>query len=134
MDAAEEEILEERLSNWGRWARSRSPQGTSPLWHIMHARGFQYEREYREEPRNPPDEKDAQTINRAWNLLPNVRTPKGDSKPCAEKRFLVLRYVLNRPGYEAFYPARRSAIDIERRRVLRMFLDVLRKVEREAGD
>lgn len=129
MDAAEEEILEERLTNWGRWARSRSPQGTSPLWRIMHERGFQYERRYQEDPLSPPDEKDAEIINAAWNLLPNVSMPNGEMRPCAEKRFLVLRYILNRQGFEAFYPARRSNIDVERRRVLRMFRGVLQKVE-----
>ena len=129
MDAAEEEILEERLTNWGRWARSRTPQGTSPLWHIMHERGYRYEKKYQESSGSPPDEKDALIVNAAWNILPNVRMPNGDMRPSAEKQFIVLRYVLNRPGYEAFYPARRSAIDIERRRALRMFRDVLRKVE-----
>ena len=129
MDAAEEEILEERLTNWGRWVRSSAPKGTSPLWRIMHERGFQYDYAEPDESRSSLDEKDAEIVNRAWNLLPNVRTPNGDMRPCAEKRFIVLRYAMNRPGYEAFYPARRSTIDLERRRVLRMFREVLRKVE-----
>ena len=129
MDAAEEEILEERLTNWGRWSRSRTPQGTSPLWHIMHELGFQYERRYRDVQGSPPNEKDAEIINAAWNLLPNIRLPNGEERPCAEKRFLVLRYVFNRQGGEAFYPNRRSSYDEQKRRVLRMFRKIVRKVE-----
>lgn len=81
MDAIEEEILDERLENWSRWAAEKKPQGTSSLLGIMREAGYVPEYGMKERPRII-NIKDALEIEGAWRSMPNG----------PEKRILQLAY------------------------------------------
>lgn len=73
LSKSDEEILTERLRNWGRWAAdSNRIGGASVLWKMMKLYG---EREQpkgpdEQEPPKPIDGIDAAIVNRAWQTLP----------------------------------------------------------------
>ena len=65
---AEDQLLERRLVNWGRWARDTNPKyGTSPLYRIIEEGMTKEEAEQRNTGRNSIliDEKDALIVNEA---------------------------------------------------------------------
>lgn len=67
---SDEEILNDRLQNWGRWAADRPHAGQNVLWRFMKLYG---EAPAEEEPQEHPpvlDEFDAVFVNRAWQGLP----------------------------------------------------------------
>lgn len=73
---SDEEILTERLRNWGRWAADNNHLTSSTLlWRMMKLYGEKEEgkREYPDEEKVPPhpiDIFDAVIVNRAWQCLP----------------------------------------------------------------
>lgn len=71
---AEEEDLDDRLRNWGRWAADHGSVGSTLLWRMMQLYG---EKEVvrggpEEQKELPPpiDTIDAVIVNRAWQCLP----------------------------------------------------------------
>lgn len=71
----EEQMLEERLQNWGRWNRDPKRQGRSPLCAFMEgAKNDENEGEQKpEEPHSelpPIDVKDALLVQKAWQKMP----------------------------------------------------------------
>ena len=65
---AEDQLLERRIVNWGRWARDTSPKyGTSPLFRIIEEGMTKEEAEQRTAGRRATivDEKDALIVNEA---------------------------------------------------------------------
>lgn len=79
MTKSDEEALDDRLRNWGRWAYShvgsRSP---NPIWTMMQRYGKPEKGEKLPPPREwfpQIDVVDAMKVERAWSMLP-VRPPK----------------------------------------------------------
>lgn len=76
LSKSDEEILTERLRNWGRWAADNNHLTSSTLlWRMMKLYGEKEEgkREYPDEEKEPPhpiDIFDAVIVNRAWQYLP----------------------------------------------------------------
>ena len=71
---AQEEDLDDRLRNWGRWAADRKLSGSSFLWRMMQKYGKKDPQDMKyEEPKEvipPLDPIDAVKVNRAWQSLP----------------------------------------------------------------
>ena len=76
----DEEILTDRLRNWGRWAADNKHLTSSTLlWRMMQLYGEKEEgvRQYVEEEKELPppiDTIDAVIVNRAWQCLPESIT------------------------------------------------------------
>ena len=75
LSKSDEDILDERLRNWGRWAADRKGCGASWLWVAMKRYGKPDPKEKTySEPESPKvaiDGADAVLVNRAWQGLPN---------------------------------------------------------------
>lgn len=81
LSKSDEEILDDRLRNWGRWAADKHRVGSTLLWRMMKLYGKKekedddaqendvHENEERQE-FIPVDENDAVIVNRAWQALP----------------------------------------------------------------
>jgi hypothetical protein len=74
LSKSDEDILNERLHNWGRWAADRKLSGSSFLWRMMQKYGKKDPQDMKyEEPKEvipPLDPIDAVKVNRAWQSLP----------------------------------------------------------------
>lgn len=74
LSKSDEETLDDRLRNWGRWASDRRPTGSSFLWRMMKKYGKPDKNdvppEKDEKPTTPVDIIDAIKVNRAWQGLP----------------------------------------------------------------
>ena len=86
MDESDDE-LEERLRNWGRWAREKPVRYSSPLQKIIEMNPENVQVEL---PQNPVDYTDALIIQRAWQRM-----------PLAPYRYKMARIVI---AYRYIYP------------------------------
>lgn len=74
LSKSDEEILDDRLRNWGRWAADHGSVGSTLLWRMMQRYGKKDPQDMKyEEPKEvipPLDPIDAVKVNRAWQSLP----------------------------------------------------------------
>lgn len=101
----EEQILEERLQNWGRWNRDPKRQGRSPLCAFMEGAKDDDEEGDKNtvEPHSdlpPVDVKDALLVQKAWQKIPSSLARYRKAKMvvgvayCYSGGFLDMRYKL----------------------------------------
>lgn len=68
LSKSDEEVLDDRLRNWGRWARDRRHVSTNVIYRLMLQAGTLTLGP--EQLINPIDFRDAILINRAWQRMP----------------------------------------------------------------
>lgn len=121
LSKSDEEVLDDRLRNWGRWAADRNKMmGCTLLWRMMRLYGKKekedsdaqendvHENEERQE-FIPVDENDAVIVNRAWQALPESPLRYHSAKwvlaahfcyPYASQRFVCRQLKIDRRDYE----------------------------------
>ncbi len=106
LSKSDEDILDERLRNWGRWCATKRHISSNMIFRMMMLYG---EREpgdqvaTAEESYSPPDIQDALFVNRAWQRLPE-RPPRYQ----IAKRVLVAHYAF--PGLPLYVACRQLGL------------------------
>ena len=86
LSKSDEDILNDRLRNWGRWAADRpNLYGSTLLWRMMQLYGEDDPEAPKKAPEEPPviepiDIFDAVVVNRAWQSLPSRPYRYGKAK------------------------------------------------------
>ena len=112
---AEEEDLDERLRNWGRWAADHGRVGSTLLWRMMKLFGKPDEndlpcgRDEDDSDMPPVDSADAILVERAWRALAESPLRYHTAKwvvaahfcyPYASRRMVCKRLHINRSDYD----------------------------------
>lgn len=117
LSKSDEDVLNDRLRNWGRWAADKHRVGSTLLWRMMKLYG---EIDKKEEQSNaheheerqefiPVDENDAVIVNRAWQALPESPLRYHSAKwvlaahfcyPYASQRMVCRQLKIDRRDYE----------------------------------